>query len=732
MADYNSLEELDQWLARQKEMYEAGYISAKDLAEAQKDHAAGIKGYTANLKQSMNQLGTSLKALGKDIYDGKQGAAVFNDTMSSAGSSLYKYAEKFGPAGKAVALFTQATIGYINAANKQADLLFDSYKQISRAGMVGREAMKGVYDDMQDFGYTQEQLGEMGTFLAANSKDLARFGKSALGGAQQLQEIAGGLQQSDLRQQFFNLGMGVTDINQAGAGYLIQLGRLGKSTQATTAGAYEYIKEMETLTRLTGMQREEMEANRESLSNIDSYYATLQDLGPQQSKVMQDFMDMLTSKDPSGELTKGMAEVIGNVGIASSDAAMKLQQQTGFDVLRIKSKLLAGEYSNASEALADLGGSVKQNYQLQKDLSHTQSNYGLGLKVSTALMNTNKDAYNEVASAVADAAAGQNAETKQAAKIRDNQIKQAQNLQSFTNLGVVPATKAMEIFTDVIESLTSFLPGADKARQARAAKEYAAQHPTTSKKVYVGNQLYEEGSQEHKDALAGKPRAAAPAGAGGGGGGYVAPVTGETDLSGGGGGGGSGGAGRGKDTSGLRLKSGEAVAGGDSTESLVALAYGIQEKLGGNLKYFSGLNDTGRDANSKHKSGRAIDVVLNDPKSYSSVLDMIKQMPGVSFAQFEQKGQRNANGSIASGDHIHAEVSAAHGAILSGPASGYKPNLTMHGTEAIVPLNTAAQQAAAGGMDSGILSAQLDKLDEMISLMKNQLGVSTRIMQSSV
>ena len=86
----------------------------------------------------------------------------------------------------------------------------------------------------------------------------------------------------------------------------------------------------------------------------------------------------------------------------------------------------------------------------------------------------------------------------------------------------------------------------------------------------------------------------------------------------------------------------------------------------------------------------------------------------------------------ASGDHIHAEVSAAHGAILSGPASGYKPNLTMHGTEAIVPLNTAAQQAAAGGMDSGILSAQLDKLDEMISLMKNQLGVSTRIMQSSV
>jgi len=56
----------------------------------------------------------------------------------------------------------------------------------------------------------------------------------------------------------------------------------------------------------------------------------------------------------------------------------------------------------------------------------------------------------------------------------------------------------------------------------------------------------------------------------------------------------------------------------------------------------------------------------------------------------------------------------------------------MHGTEAVVPLNTAAQQAAAGGgMDSSLVAAQLDKLDEMISIMKNQLGVQTKQMQLS-
>jgi hypothetical protein len=55
----------------------------------------------------------------------------------------------------------------------------------------------------------------------------------------------------------------------------------------------------------------------------------------------------------------------------------------------------------------------------------------------------------------------------------------------------------------------------------------------------------------------------------------------------------------------------------------------------------------------------------------------------------------------------------------------------MHGTEAVVPLNTAAQQAAAGMMDNGAMALQLGKLEEMVSLMKSQLSVSTRIMQYS-
>ena len=109
--------------------------------------------------------------------------------------------------------------------------------------------------------------------------------------------------------------------------------------------------------------------------------------------------------------------------------------------------------------------------------------------------------------------------------------------------------------------------------------------------------------------------------------------------------------------------------------------------MGGDLKYFSGLNDLGRDNNSKHKTGQALDIVLNDPEKYGNTLDLIKGMTGVSFAQYERAGQKNPNGSVASGDHIHAEVAMADGGILKSQPGGTLVQAAEAGVnEAFVPL----------------------------------------------
>jgi hypothetical protein len=721
MADNSSLEDLDQWISRQKEMYEAGYISAKQLADAQKDYAAGIKGYTANLKQSMAQLGTSFKEMGKTIYDGKQGAATYNSTLSAGADAVSAYAQKFGPAGQALSLFTKAVVGFVNAALKQSDALYDSYAKISRTGTVGSQAMGEVFDQMRSFGYTVEQLGDMGDLLARNSKNFGTFAKSALDGSRAFGTVANQIQNSPIRQEFFRLGMSVNDINDGIAGYMNQQGKLGqlqgKSTKELTDGSQEYIKQLDLLSKLTGMTRQEQEDAREQALQVESFYAGLADLDPDaQEQAMQAYTQALAKGGP--KFAAEMAANFNGVITGSSDAFLS----TGGESMKYFGKEFFARGGTADQAMAGIAGSITPTMmEVAKGVNQLGGGFGLGLRTMNQLkggIDLAASTTKKLAKEQADQLAGINPATKAQAGIRDKQIIASQNLAEFTNLGVNPATRALEIFTDVVEGLTSMLPGATEAKKRRADMENAKK-ASTSKKVYVGNQMYEEGTQEHKDALAGKGRAPAAAG-----GGYESPVTGEVDLS---GGGAAPSGGRG--LSGLRIKSGEATAGGESKAQLYEVAQLIQDKLGGGLNYFSAFNDAYHmDRNSNHNKGTAMDFTLTDPKQAAAVAAMIQGIPGISKVINEYANPSSG----ATGGHIHAEISAANGAILSGPSSGYKPNLTMHGTEAVVPLNTAAQQAAAGGgMDSSMLTAQLDKLDEMISIMKNQLGVQTKQMQLS-
>jgi hypothetical protein len=693
MADFTTPEEFERYLAAMKEQYEAGYISAKDYNEALKDSATGVKGYTANLRASMAQLGTSFKQLGKDMYAGKQGAAVFNDSLDSGANAVAAYAMKFGPAGVAVGLFTKAVAMFVGAANKQSDLLYESYQKISRSGTIGADAMTQVFESAVKMGYTVDQLGNLGTLLANNSKNIGLFASSAVEGAKQFIDIGAGLQTSGVRQYFFNLGLTVDDINNGMAGFYKQEGALGqlrgRSTQDLIKGSQAYIREMEILTRLTGQTREEMEAQREEALNVDAFYASLMDLPADAQKEALNTYNRLAAVNQ-----KAAAEFAANFSGAITGSTDLLISTQGQSLRLSKDAFAAGMKS--SEAMQILSDSSRPMIQATKEVAQVGGQIGLTTRTMVQLGNKGLDPlqkqFNDISKDVDKAGEGFDSATNSQGKMRDSQIRTAQNLQSFVNLGVNPATKAMQMLTESVEYLTSFLPSRKKAQAATAAAQATT---ATGSGTDAGGSM---GGMEVPTAGTAEP--AAPAG-------------------------------RGTDTSGLKLKSAESVAGGGSTEALVALAYTIQDKLGGDLKYFSGLNDTGRDANSKHKAGRAIDVVLNDPSKYGSVLGMIKSMGGVSFAQYEQKGQVNANGSIATGDHIHAEVSAAQGAILSGPMSGYRPNLTMHGTEAVVPLNTTAQQAAAGMSDGSMMQAQLDKLDEMVSVLKNQLSVSTKIMQYS-
>ena len=70
------------------------------------------------------------------------------------------------------------------------------------------------------------------------------------------------------------------------------------------------------------------------------------------------------------------------------------------------------------------------------------------------------------------------------------------------------------------------------------------------------------------------------------------------------------------------------------------------------------------------------------------------------------------------------------GGVLSGPRSGY--SVTMHDTEAVVPLPDGRSIPVSNLDGSGsmeIQAAQLSALAELVSTMKNQVSISSKILQ---
>jgi hypothetical protein len=187
---------------------------------------------------------------------------------------------------------------------------------------------------------------------------------------------------------------------------------------------------------------------------------------------------------------------------------------------------------------------------------------------------------------------------------------------------------------------------------------------------------------------------------------------------------------------GLNIKAGDVQKEGAGIDPrLIEMAKEIQSTVPG-FAYFSGFNDKFHQenaGNSQHTKGLALDFALQAKPSKEEGAGIVKylQSLGASLAIDEY----NSATAKSTGGHIHAQISAKDGfsGVISGPSSGYQPNLTMHGTEALTVTptsNTAAMpNSSVSEMATSLMSAQLSKLDELVSVMKNQVTASEKLLR---
>ena len=684
------------------------------------DMMSELRGAFSGMPNATKEAEKGIKAFGKatvkgavDITKGLGGFALQVGKGDTSFKSLNKVVDitagAMGGMAKTLPFAGEAIAAGITAAAEAAKFMLEQMDQVAKGfnemGSVGALTADGMTGLARQF--TQSGLGlqSFTKLVADNSQALARMSGIAGDGAEVFSLAVGELTQGN-DDSLRKLGMNADQIGQTVGVFVTQQTRLGRSQNMTAGqlaeGAKQYALELDKLGKLTGLSREQLQKEQDAALSDSRFRANYDEMVANGQKGQADAI--MNLKTRFGRFDKEMGQGVMDLtsGAANTESARKLLNSTGGAAQDIIARLKSGEIDEAqanTEMVAALKANKEKLLQNAKYVGDSDSAFLKFGGVSDAI------------------AAGEKSNDQVAEEMQKRQLENTDALTKSTT----EAQKSMEgLSRTITEESLKFLPMAATATKAvvKQMNELAGYIQDTLKGTGTG----------------GRTNAEMAAGA------NVAPgvsTTGEVDLSGGGGGG--------------ATPTGVPGGGATNDKALTGKSLsGVNENLATSLKAAASeyMSITGKPVmvtsavRSKEEQQRLYDDYVSGKSKYPAAPPG-KSKHGQGTAvdidsstanAMAQKGilAKYGLGQTVANDPVHIEkISAAGGAILSGPMGGYTPNLTMHGTEAIVPINTPATSGGGGMGDMSMMTEQLAKMEELTAIFRNQLSVDQKLLSYS-
>jgi putative chitinase len=771
MAEAMTPDEIRRYVEDLQKALAAGRISAQEFADGMDDAKAGLKGYTQELRASKLSFKRSMGELVSSMAESAKGASQYNDALSKGSDWVENWAKgKNNPFIAAGALIVKGATMYAKAVAKQSDTLFKSYQEISRSGATAAGGMTELYGNMQKLGYGIAELGNMAALVQENSDNLALLGGTVFEGTRAFSDMSNSIRNSELGFRFESMGISVDNMNKGIAGYLriqAMTGQQQLKTQAELqAGAEAYIMQQDRLTKLTGASADEQQKIREAALSEERFAASQAQLRRRaveegnaslaEEADRREKLNVMITKQFGPEAAKAFRD--STTGFLNSPEAQKflrtfpearrlMMEGASAEDIQAAMKRGAAETTRLSEGLA-MAGRANQIYINNAELYRGQAAKDL------AQAGVQADEEQKVGDAATRTMTGL-ARTQRATR---------DSLQDLMQMGIRPVTATMQGLAKVMGTIPGVAakaadviggsPGgigkggtpatAPAPTPAPAAAPASATTGAAAKPGAIDTELVKRltetgitGKREQANILAQIQRES----------GGVAKsenlnYSAEQLLK----------------TFPNRIKSLE-----EAQQLVRAGPEAIGNKIyGGRMgnaadegfKYRGrGLIQlTGKDNYAKYGKLLGIDLVknpdlANDPK-------IAKDIAVAYFNEAKKRGTNLADiGSVGKAvgyvdiggqetaqraqlaSQLESQLPQAQfGGLLSGPMSGYAAML--HGNEAVVPLpNGKSIPVEMPGFtttladQTGIMSQQLSKLDELLRVMQTQVSVSNKILQ---
>ena len=702
-------------------------LSAEEQAKLAASAGAASKAL-GMMTKTLDLLGRQTLDYAAKMNRGEKGAATFNDAIEAVTDALGSFLNMLGPLGKVLGLLVKGAGMYVKQVNEMSDRLYKSYQGLAETGTTAADGMMGVADAAQRMGYGLDQIGldQFAALMKAASQDLALMSGSAAGGRRALTDLSNNIVKGPTGEAFMNLGLSIEAQNEAIAGFVktqVATGRIQRmSTEEQRQGAIAYVRQLDELTKLTGVAAKDQQNAIEANQRNERFAATVEKVRREQGDVAAENLrrNMGALSVVAPDVAAGLMDIAG--GFVTTEAARKAE--------------LAGFRGVASQLTGDIGPALNQlSQQAQRNVTAFESLAQVGVFGDTfgafheqlKLAGLSTQDLAKVQEALrrtqADQEAGLDPATKAQTTLQRAQMNTRDSLQTMVLRGVEPATRAMAALAKVT------------AKAAGIPEESLGLAETAGGKMTTGGGATGQGPGARPLGVLDTALIGAAGGAGIGlAGGPIGGLVG--GLLGGIGGSIVGAMGRGRPAEGaqVRLEDLFRFTGGtgsrenfdrlDSSfrDRLIQMATEYHQLTRKPIEFSSGARSeqeniqVGGAATSRHLQGLAADLGQTD-------VAKLRDMGLLERYGFKQNPR--------SGWHI-SDTGYAMGGIASGPKSGY--NATLHGTEAVVPLpdgKTIPVEMPGMSNQMNMMSEQISRLDELIALMRSQNGISSKILQAA-
>lgn len=373
--------------------------------------------------------------------------------MGNVGDSLTAAASSFS----GIPVVGGLLAGIFGAVAGAAEGVLSSFKDASAGGATFGGRMSEFSAAASSAGMTMK---EFGSFVRKNGEGMLGFGTTTENGARRFSALSRQLQSSS--SGLMALGYGTAEINQGLASYgsmMKQQGFAGKQSNAQlVSGAKNYLKELDALAKITGVERSAKEAEMQATLKDAQFQGAM---AGKSEEVRKSFLNTL------GGLAGGMQGPLGNfakdilaTGTATTEEnqrLMAMMPESAAALNSMRQKLQRGEAVSEAER-------NNLNNLMAKEGAKASKQMGGAFAAApefAGTMNALTLAQSMQADALKDAKKGQD----DAAKGTDGQVerleKMKQALANLTNniMMMLSGSGALEMMMGMFEALAGFVIG---------------------------------------------------------------------------------------------------------------------------------------------------------------------------------------------------------------------------------------------------------------------------------